>query len=199
MGRVRVVDTDKSYEDALAQRRTFYGSVKGKRTNLKAQWPEEIVHIGRCVAQIYNSNKALSKGKYEIYKHVAEAGQDLFINPQNTKLFDRSGKRLVFICEHEMGSLQRPSNNKSTYVLGCRMYDIESEMPKYVSELAEDKGMQAVLHDGEYYEIRIPKATWASCKHPQTGETFLILYSKEGIHFIVTGSELDITEHGIVG
>jgi hypothetical protein len=120
----------------------------------------------------------LNGGKWEDYKHVAEAGQDLFVNPENTVIYDKDGSRVVFDGD---------------------TYEIDGPMPKYISELAQNRGLQAVLHDGNYYEIRLPKTKWGSGVHPKTGETFLVLYSPEGIHFLVTGSELDITKHGIVG
>ena len=90
MGRICVIDTKETYGRAIRQRRVFHGSVSGKRIDLSSSWPKELVHIGKCVAAIYDSDKALSGGKWETYKHIAESGQDLFINPDNTTLFDRN-------------------------------------------------------------------------------------------------------------
>lgn len=193
MGRVRVVDASEIYDAAIKQRKIFHGSVAGKRTRLDAPWPDELVHIGKCVASIYWSNKSLNGGKWEIYKHIAEGGQDLFINPGTTTLIDRAGKEIEFRCDDV------PASGRDGIVFGCEVYEIDSRLPRYITALAEDRGIQAVLHDGSYYEIRLPKAVWGSGIHPDTGETFLVLYSKEGIHFLVTGDELDITSDGIVG
>ena len=191
MGRVRVVDTSGVYEAAIKQRKVFHGSVAGKRTQLSSPWPEELVHIGKCVGSIYWSNKSLNGGKWETYKHIAEAGQDLFLNPETTVLLDRNGQEVVFCGDEDEQS--------GSAVAGCDVYKVTSKMPRHITALAEDRGIQAVLHDGSYYEIRLPKAMWGSGVHPDTGETFLVLYSKEGIHFLVTGEELDITADGIVG
>lgn len=206
MTRVRVIDTQDVYGRAIRQRKVFHGSVAKNRIDLSSSWPKELVHIGKCVAEIYWSNKALGGGKWEVYKHIAEAGQDLFINPENTTLIDRNGLEVRFVCK--AGKLAMPwrekellaaANPGAKLVFGCQRYEIHTSMPKFISVLAEDRGVQAVLHDGSYYEIRLAKATWGSGIHPETGETFLVLYTKEGVHFLVTGVELDITEDGIVG
>jgi hypothetical protein len=188
MGRVRVIDTSDVYDQAVKQRKVFYGSFAGKKTHLSSPWPKELIHIGKCVGAIYWSNKSLNGGKWEIYKHIAEAGQDLFINPDTTVLYDRNGNEVEFSEDEDVQGIG-----------GCEVYELASQMPRHITALAEDRGIQAVLHDGSYYEIRLPKAMWGSGVHPDTGETFLVLYSKEGIHFLVTGNELDITPDGIVG
>jgi hypothetical protein len=190
MTRVRVVDTKDAYGRAIKQRKVFYGSVGNRDVKLSKPWPSELVHIGKCVGSIYWSDKALSRGKWEIYKHIAEAGQDLFINPETTTLLDPSGNELIFDYDGSGGE---------NVISGCEVFRITSPMPKYISELAEDQGIQAILKDGSYYEIRLPKAMWGSGINPETDETFLVVYSKEGIHFLITGVELDITEDGIVG
>ena len=192
MGRVRVVDTSDVYDNAIKQRAVFYGSVVGKKDRLSSPWPDELVHIGKCVGSIYWSDKSLNGGQWEIYKHIAEAGQDLFINPETTVLLDRNGREVVFGPDDAVPS-------EGPVIEGCDVYQVTSRMPRHITALAEDRGIQAVLHDGSYYEIRLPKAMWGSGVHPDTGETFLVLYSKEGIHFLVTGEELDITADGIVG
>jgi hypothetical protein len=165
------------------------------------------------VAAIYWSNKSLNGGKWEIYKHIAEAGQDLFINPDTTTLFDRHGRELAFVIDDARPNLSKAQETKFvddllketgrkervSPIFGCALYEVTEAMPLYVTTLAEDRGIQAVLQDGSYYEVRLPKAMWGSGIHPDNGETFLVLYSQEGIHFLVTGKELDITGDGIVG
>jgi hypothetical protein len=178
MPRVKVIDTDEVCTAATRQREIFQGKSAERHVSIGSRWPEELLFVGKCLAQIYWSNKMLNGGEWETYKHIAEAGQDLFVNPKNTVIYDKDGSRVQF---------HGP------------VYEIDGPMPKCISELAQNKGLQVVLHDGEYYEIRLPKTKWGSGVHPSTGETFLVLYSSEGIHFLVTGPELDITKHGIVG
>lgn len=218
MGRVRVVDTSGVYDAAIKQRKVFHGSVSKKRQFLSSPWPKQLAHIGKCVAAIYYSNKSLSGGKWEVYKHIAEAGQDLFINPDTTTLFNRYGQEIAFVVddvarpnpeetdEEYVEQFLRETGLKGQVVpiFGCSLYEVDAAMPRYITALAEDRGIQAVLLDGSYYEMRLPKAMWGSGILPKQNEgdkdeVFLVLYSREGIHFLVTGDDLDITLDGITG
>jgi len=45
----------------------------------------------------------------------------------------------------------------------------------------------------------MPHSVTAAALHPITGEAMLLVYSDEGVHFMVTGVKLGITKDGIVG
>lgn len=174
--RIVVIDTPQVYERAKQIREVFYGKQQRKAIETPFTWPERFIHMGRAVSELYFSNKMLNGGFWEIYKHVAEAGQDLYINPKITHLFT-------------------PQDQKAR-IRGERCC-LQGPMPKFISDLAENKGVQAILHNGEYYEIRLPHTITAAAKKPDTDETFLLIYSREGVHFVITGEKLSIGKDGI--
>lgn len=167
----RVVDT---YEDARQMRETFHASPVRRTEAFGFSWPSQVTEIGIARAEIYHSDKWKT---VDDYKHVAEAPQYVFLCP-GTVIEDEDGQRVKFEGER---------------------VDVEGPMPKHFAILAKCLGFMMTLHNGEHLEIRIPRAHWGGARHPETGEAFLFLYSDAGVHFIVTGDELDVTEDGIVG
>jgi hypothetical protein len=196
--RVAVVSTKNVFESAKRQREVFYGKPARNPHELSFEWPRFWMHLGQTNAEIYFSNKMLNGGKWELYKHVAEAPQNLFVNAAITQLVNDRAQAVVFREGNGRARSVRHAAGAPVEFSG-RSYELTGPMPKFVSDLAEFKGVQVLATDGRYYEMRLPKATWASGKRPDTGETFLLVYSDEGVHFLVTGSEIDIKKDGIVG
>ncbi|MFA4971449.1 MAG: hypothetical protein WC683_02465 [bacterium] len=176
--RTVVLDLPEIYERAKQMRKVFQGEKPKKRVEMPFTWPSYFVYVGRALSELYFSDKKLNGGKWEIYKHVAEAGQDLYVNPKITTLIKDDGRKMQYRGDR---------------------FCLEGAMPKDIAVLAENRGVQVVTKSGEYYEIRMPHSTTAAAVHPETGETFLLVYSKEGVHFIITGDELTIGKDGIAG
>ena len=143
--------------------------------------------VGLAKAQMYRSNKWKSNSRdTEDYKHIAEAAQSCFVVP---------------------GFLRHRQGNKPLQVYGDE-YEFDGEMPPYISILAPLIGIQVHLFDEQgklkkdenLYEITVPHGMLAGANFSDTGEPFLAVYTRaEGIHMIITGSQLDVEKDGIVG
>ena len=81
-------------------------------------------------------------------------------------------------------------------------------MPSHFSILASLIGIQVHLFDEKgqlvkdenLYEITVGHGMLAGANFPDTGEPFLVVYTRtEGVHMIITGTELDVEKDGIVG
>ena len=196
--RRRIVEVADTYDSAKKTRETFYGHKVRKFREHNFGWPRFVRYLGRTNAENYYSNKALGDGKWEFYKHIAEGPQFLFINDDITKLVNDSGETIEI---RERRRTNRP-NLKSRGLptsFYASTYEITGEMPAHLADLASHKGTQWVDPSGRYFEARIPHSTLAAAKHPQTGETILVVYSDEGMHLLVTGPKLDVTADGITG
>lgn len=176
--RVFVVDTEEAWKRAKTHREAFFGKAVRNETELSFGWPKRLVYVGRALSEIYYSNKLLSGGRWETYKHVSEDAQDLFVNPDSTRLLGEDGK------ESELEGEE---------------FELTGPMPKHVAVLANSVALQAELHDGACYEIRLPNSKLASAVHPGSGETFLLVYSREGVNCLITGTRLTVEEEGIGG
>lgn len=198
-GEVGVTD---SYDSAKQTREIFQGKPSKKEKQHPFGWPRFVRYLGRTNAENYFSNKMLSGGKWEFYKHIAEGPQYLFLNDESTSLIN---DRSAVVEVREAGRRSRPASDKVEVVDGvpaafyAKSYEITGDMPGHLADLAPCKGIQWVDPSGRYFEARIPNSTLAACKHPDSKETILVVYSKEGIHFMITGPKLNVTEDGIVG
>lgn len=200
MKKIQVIDTEEVYGRAKRQREVFYGKPVKEQKELAFEWPRFVKYLGKTNAQIYYSNKMLNGGEWELYKHIAEGPQDLFINDDITTLLNDAGQPVQIVDVGMSENKRRKTPGSSTpSALYAVTYQIAGPLPKIVSDLAESKGLQWQSQDGRFWEVRIPRTTWAAAIHPKTRECMLIMYSAEGIHFIVTGSKLDIKKDGIVG
>jgi len=125
----------------------------------------------------------------------------LFINDQITTLLNDKGQPVRFLdaAEREKKTHRIKGEDRKPSVFYASTYELKGPLPKFVADLADSKGLQWRSRDGEFWEVRIPRTTWASAVHPKTHEVMLIMCSTEGIHFIITGSRLDIKKDGIVG
>lgn len=191
-------EEQRDYANAKKQREVFYGKPVQKEKDLPFTWPTHVRYLGKTHAQIYYSDKMLNGGEWELYKHIAEGEQFLFVNDENTSFVNDATEPVEI---RETGRRMAPPvrTDDGPAVFFARTYEIAGEMPTFISDLAQNKGVQWRGADGRYYEARIAKSTIASAKHPDTGETFLVVYSPEGVHFLITGKKLNITKDGIVG
>ena len=186
--------------EAKKIRERFYGKPSRNETELAISWPRFVRYLGITNAEQYMSDKKLAHWKMELFKHIAEDEQYLFVNDEITTLLNDDGKPVEF---RETGrKMKAPKSDKSPSVFYTSSYEISGLMPKHFAILAEDKGVQWVTPDGRYWEARIPGLTLAAAPvagdRGRGGKAFLFGYSDEGVHYIITGKKLNVTEDGIV-
>jgi hypothetical protein len=204
---IAVID---SYDSAKSTREIFQGKPVKNERRQPFGWPRFVRYLGRTNAENYFSDKMLSGGKWEFYKHIAEGPQYLFINDAITSLVnDRSD--VVQIRESSRKSraaVEVVDGLPATFF--AKSYEITGSMPEHLADLAPCKGIQWVDPSGKYFEARIPNSTLAAAKFPRQKpwpqapilrrpEVVLVVYSNEGMHFLITGPKLNVTEDGIVG
>lgn len=171
----RVVDTQGWAKEI---REAFQAKPVRRQVDLGFEWPSEVIPIGHAKAEMYISNKwQKNPNKTEMYKHVAEAWQQCYLNPE-VEVYDDHGDPVEFCADAQ---------------------PLNGPMPKHIAHLALAMGIQVEFDNGECHQIEIPKSYWGAAKHPKTGETFLVLYTNERICMILTGDDLDVLADGIVG
>jgi hypothetical protein len=209
-GRITVVSSPKAYKQAIKNREVFYGKSVSRAEELQIEWPEVVKRVGRTNAMIYFSDKMLNGGVPEVYKHIAESPGDVFVNDEITTMLNNYGQPIRFVTEDDPeGRRELFRKNRRRYrrnftsdvpeVITTQEFRIEGPMPKEISVLAENRGLQVFLPTGQYLEMRLPRTKWAAAVHPVSKEVFLLCYGEEGVHFLLTGDELDITKDGVVG
>lgn len=146
-------------------------------------WPKTMRQVGVCESVMYVSDKWHDKGDFEDYKHVAESSQQLYARPG--KLVD-------------LGSSKKRKESGPTVEI--------SGMPDTIAILAKFLGVQCRFFDAkgkltpDYYQIDIKQAELGGGRHRDTGEIFLVVYTRaDGPLLIVTGNALGIEKDGIVG
>ena len=176
--------------DAKALRETFMDRPASRKTKLKWSWPKQMIEAGSCEAVMYTSDKWRDEGDYQDYKHVAEGPQTIYV--KKGFLADHTGKEIV-LCGP--------------------VVEVVTDMPDTIAMLAPILGVQCRLYDegddGEaylpsgnknLYQVDIKGAKLGAAKHPDTGETFLVVYTEnEGVLCMITGTKLDVLKDGIVG
>jgi len=184
------------YHAAKNVREVFYGKPMRAQTPRPFGWPRYWMDIGRCNAQLYESDKWIdNQDEWELYKHIAEGPQRLYVNPSNTNITNGHGRPFQWVKVRKVPA--RGSTQMG--VIAYMPIEIEPPMPKYVADLADNRGVQIHPSDGELYEIHIPNSVLAGGVHPKTQQIFLCVYSPEGFHLLITGDELHISRHGIGG
>ena len=199
-GGIALVD---AYDEAKRLRERFYGKAIAHEEEFNIEWPRFLCYVGVTNAEQYVSDKKLAHWKRELFKHIAEAPQYLFFNPQCTTLVNDRSEQIEF---REAGrKLGAPEGKEQPRVFYTRTYTMRGPMPKQFAILAEDRGVQWVTSDGKYWEARIPNCTLAAApmtdsmrRNGSKAKAFLFSYSPEGVHYVVTGDKLDVTEDGIV-
>ena len=186
---VRVVDTK---DKAKGTFETFYARPSKREIELPFEWPRAMQEVGVGKAEMYRSNKWKKDLKEtEPYKHVAEGTRTVYVKPG-------------FLVEDA-------SPSKKMRVVGP-MYELEEPMPKHVTVLGPLLGVQLCLYEGEseddahlpkgdsgFYEVWVARGILAAAVHPKTNETFLIVYTPDGVQMILTGDKLSIEKDGIAG
>jgi hypothetical protein len=130
------------------------------------------------------------------YKHVSEGTQRISVVKGFLRDFegDPSGRRSLKLCGPQV--------------------EVNGPMPEAFAVLAPLIGFQVRLYDDDSdEEPTLPKGddglyqvdtdprqvTLGAAKHPETGETFLLVYDKRRVLAIITGDILNVEKDGIVG
>jgi len=186
---LRVVDTK---PQAVKTFETFYAREPAREIDVSFGWPRKMQEIGVGGAEMYRSNKWMKNlSDSEDYKHVAEGTRTVYAEPG----FLRSWG----------------SPTKHIEVVGP-VVSFDEPMPKHFTRLAPLLGVQLQLYkendkgelyipkgDEGVYEVRVARGVLGAAKHPETGETFLFVYTPAGVHMILTGGSLKIGKDGIAG
>ncbi len=163
-----------------------------------ADWAKvRLRHIGTNEATAYFSDKwGGSKTKsFEEFKHVSEAPQELYA-------VDNAMPGAI-------GPIWSPRANKAIMplVLAELAPLIFFEGRLFVDIKKSKDGDEGVLGDGDEGCVRIRPpgcllyaGYMRDARDPSTGETILVaIHPKDGVQYVVMGSELDVTKDGIVG
>lgn len=182
--KARVTDAD---APAIAIRETFTDRPMQRVATLSWNWPKALLHVGRCEAVMYESDKwKARRGDMEMYKHVAEGPQELYVRE---------------------GFIQPYDGHSGIEVVG--MTAELSEMPESFAVLADAVGFQATLFasddDGFYLpnrggavQVDTPGCKLGGGEH-DSGAKFLVIYDNRGVCALITGEILDIEADGITG
>lgn len=190
MNRQRVIDTRDPAREMFT---TFHKRNPRREVEFGWTWPESMQEVGVGEAEMYRSNKWKKRlDDYEDYKHLAESPRLTYCTP---------------------GFLREWSNPRRKLDVAGDWVHFGGPMPKHFTILAPLLGVQLRLfqkgEDGKLYlppngdslyEVRINRAMLGGARHPDTKEVFLFVYTKAGgVHMMMTGNELGVTEDGIVG
>jgi hypothetical protein len=186
-----------SVEDAKLLRETFVDRPSRHMRRLGNSagfvgWPASIQLVGRCLSVSYESDKWQEVGDFEDYKHIAEAPQELWF-AEGFELRDWWGKKILDTVGPR-GRLPTP-------------------MPRHVAELSNLLNVQARFFEGTdaepvlprgdrgilHMDLSVPWSKLGGARLVGTGEPFLFVYTSNGVHCLITGSELDIELDGITG
>lgn len=187
--RPRVVDTK---ERATEMFRTFYARPPKREIPFPFTWPERMQEVGEGCAEMYRSDKWHPK-ETDDYKHVPKL---------------EGGTRIAYVMPGFLREWGHPA--RRIQVVGP-MVELEAPMPRHFTRLGPLLGVQLHLYEegdegeprlpkGEgFFEVRMARGQLGAAEHPTTGETFLFVYSNEGVHMLLTGPKLEIEKDGIAG
>jgi len=183
MSRRYVVNVRDSYDSAKRLRESFMDRPMERSHSVDWKWPVMLQEVGLVHAVMYSSDKWKKRGAFEDYKHRREGDQYLLVRPG-------------FLVDYQ--------TSDQLSVAGPKV-ELNGPMPDTFAVLAPILGIQVELYlpngepSGEFHQVQIARATLGAAKHPETGETFLLVYSPTALHAIIVGDKLDVTSDGIVG
>src|SRR5882724_6997093 len=173
----RMLVNKSDFESAKRIRETFVDRKVDKEIPIHWSWPKKLYGVGQSEAVQYTSDKWKKRGDYQDYKHVAEGPQKLFV--KDGFLVDYSSRRkLDFPCE---------------------VVTLPKKMPTVIAELAPILGLQFQPYEnddlrlsGKFYGVDIARAYIGAAVHPDTHDTFLIVYTRRELCAIITGDILNV-------
>ena len=154
-------------------------------------WPREMQEVGECLAIMYASNKWQKDARKIVdYKHNREAAQRVLVTRGFLREYHHPGTPLEVVGPWV--ELNRPMPDAFAVlapILGIQvnLYTGDDESP-------------SLSHNGKnYFQVNISGAKLGAAVHPKTKETFLLVYTKHGLHCVITGDELAVQKDGITG
>jgi hypothetical protein len=199
--RPRVVD---AYDKSAKMRKAFQDRDVRQREKMSFSWPSTMQLIGKCESVIYTSNKWQTDGSFNDYKHIAEGPQKLMV---------------------AKGGIGDWTTDETIDVVGPWLH-LPSVMPREFAKLAKFQGIQFRLYDSfsrgkgrlsrspdDLMELRVDRGFLGGAFVPdeddmeypvganlEPGSPFLFVYTlSDGVHCIITGSQLAVERDGIVG
>jgi hypothetical protein len=173
-------------------RRTFTDKDPEREQILPWSWPKSMVEVGSCQAVMYASDKWRDDGRLVDYKHVAEGPQTLLVTPGFLREHDAPRSELA------VRGIDVDLNGRlpDSFAVLARILGIQAQL---FAE-AEDGGLYLPNNGENLYQVDIANAWLGGAKHPETGEKFLLIYTKRsGVCCLITGDILDIERDGITG
>jgi hypothetical protein len=183
---IKVVDTR---DDAVRLYETFTARGHRRDNPMDFGWPEKLQRVGLAVAELYRSNKWKSDLKnFEDYKHIAETPHKCHVVPGFLR---------------ERGNPERALKVHGPVLPVGKI--IGSPAPQHFAILAPLLGIQIHLdgpsgrpmheEDG-LFEISVAHAHLGACR-TKDGRAFLFVYTRAGVHMIITGDRLTVEADGI--
>jgi hypothetical protein len=185
-----------SREEAEHIRETFVDRPVEKSERVRWHWPKSVQEVGQCVAVMYSSDKwQKRRGELVDYKHVSEGPQRISVARGFLRDFDSdpSGRRALTVVGPHV-KLNGPMPDSFAVLapllgLQVRLYELQGNEPVLPSG---DEGLYQVDTDPE-------RVMLGAAKHPESNETFLIVYDGGRVLAVITGDVLDVKKDGIVG
>jgi hypothetical protein len=174
----RYVVNRSEVDEARKIRREFHDREPDQEIEVDWEWPKTMRHLGECVAVMYASDKWQERRGNRIdYKHVAEGPQQCFVADDFPVL---------------VGSRELDQGGEQVSL---------GKMPRHFALLDKILGVQVRLsgsdEDDGYYQIDIPRAKLGAMR--TSDGLFLLVYTDDGVHMIITGDQLGVTKDGIIG
>jgi hypothetical protein len=170
-------------------RRKFYDQEPSKEERVPWKWPKRMREVGTLEAIMYTSDKWQRPGHLIDYKHRREAHQRLlavdgFASPYG------SSEHLDLV-----GPIVELEGMPSSFAVLAPILGVQTQL--YVEDGPDG---YALPPSGKgLYQIDVPGGKLGAAKHPESGDTFLLVYTKSGVHAMVVGEQLDVEKDGIVG
>lgn len=192
----RYVVNRSSRGEAERLRETFVDRPVERSEKVRWHWPGVMREVGQCVAVMYSSDKWQKRRNNNIdYKHVSEGPQRISVVRGFLRDFESD-----------------PSGRRALRMVGPEV-KVNGPMPDSFAVLAPLLGFQIRLYEGDDLNPQLPegddglyqvdtdprRVMLGAAKHPQTSETFLIVYDSAKVLAIITGDILNVEKDGIVG
>ena len=192
--RRRVYEPNRSsIDDARRIRETFVDRPAEHEEPVPWKWPRAMQEIGSCEAVMYASDKWKPRNHFEDYKHRAEGPQKLLVSPGFVRRYDNHRAALP-VCGPRV-ELNRPMPD--AFAVLAPILGVQTRL--YEEEDADGQWRFPRGADDGFYQIDIPGAELGAARHPATGEEFLLVYTRAGVHCVIIGDHLHISKDGIAG
>ena len=187
----RYVVNSSDLQTARDLRRKFYDKEPEREEAVPWDWPEVMREVGTCEAVMYTSDKWKAKGDFEDYKHRKEGPQYLLVTEGFIRDYHNTRREV-----HAPGPTVEIDGMPSSFAVLAPILGVQAQL----YEDADNRDGYVLPKPGQnLYQIDIPGAMLGAATHPDSGDTFLIVYTRGGVHALIVGDELSVEKDGIVG